>query len=337
MWLLDKCDSCGVVDPDWDLASFQIGLKVAPEMLEDFSGRITRLDTGKLFIPNFIKFQYGKLSPACKPHLKVFAALEEHKLDPEGINQNESFSEKVNMATRAAIIARDGLTCVYYDTPLAESDVMIDHIVPKSRGGQAIHENLVVASASANLKKRDFSVDEFCQREGLDFAAVCKRISARIGKPFGPAPHKPKGYLGTLEEENIEEEARESKKMKMEEYKLKDEKRTNITQPELNVTSTTASILNGIEAKIQSLKPEWRIALTYAEQTCLKDNLRSVESITDEDWAILRDFLAAKLDKAEGFWQPWSRSKFVETIGDVHISALRWASKNRRVRKEGWK
>jgi hypothetical protein len=151
-----------------------------------------------------------------------------------------------------------------------------------------------------------------------------------------------KGYpypLDTLQEKEEEKEQEQEQEQDKDQDKdaPKRKKPAKTDEPELNVTSTTASLLNGIEAKIQSLKPEWRIALTYAEQTCLRDNLRSVESITEEDWAILRDFLAAKVDKAEGFWQPWSRSKFVETIGDVHISALRWASKNRRVRKEGWK
>lgn len=117
----------------------------------------------------------------------------------------------------------------------------------------------------------------------------------------------------------------------------KAKKLTNIPEPDLNVTSTTASLLNDIEAKIQSLKPEWRLAMTYAEQMAIRENLRSIESFQPGDWDVLRDFLAAKLDKADGYWQPWSRSKFVETIGDVHGSALRWASKNRRVRKEGWK
>lgn len=149
-----------------------------------------------------------------------------------------------------------------------------------------------------------------------------------------------KGYpypLDTLQEKEKEKEQEQEQDKDQDKDAPKRKKTSKTDEPELNVTSTTASLLNGIEAKIQSLKPEWRIALTYAEQTCLRDNLRSVESITEEDWAILRDFLAAKVDKAEGFWQPWSRSKFVETIGDVHISALRWASKNRRVRKEGWK
>ena len=251
-WLVDKCDVAGIVEPDWGLATFQIGTDVNPEMLSGFSDRVKTLDSGKLFIPKFIEFQFGKtLNRANKVHLGVI-----RRLELIGI----------------------------------ESPVQI--------------------------------VDETARRSFQGPSKDLQSSSLAPSKDLERGIQAPKEYKKVYEKE-----------LEMD----KDKNVIDIESHDLNITTTTASLLNGIEGKIQSLKPEWRIALTYAEQTCLRDNLRSVESITDEDWGILRDFLAAKVDKAEGFWQPWSRSKFVETIGDVHISALRWASKNRRVRKEGWK
>lgn len=145
------------------------------------------------------------------------------------------------------------------------------------------------------------------------------------------------GYLGRVPRTLEDKEEEKEQEQEQDKEEDKEKKPVVIRARDLEVTTTTANLLNEIEAKIQSLKPEWRLAMTYAEQTAIRDNLRSIESITEEDWGTLREYLGAKIDKAEGYWQPWSRSKFVETIGDVHGAALRWSTKNHRVRKEGWK
>lgn len=253
-WLIDECDVAGVVEPDWGLASFQIGMEVNPEMVSGFGDRVKTLESGKFFIPKFIEFQFGKtLNRANKVHLGVI-----RRLELIGI----------------------------------ESPVQI--------------------------------VDETPRRS---FQGPSKDLES---SSLAPSKDLQRGLQASMEK--VMEKAYE-KELVMD----KEKNVIDIESHDLNVTSTTASLLNGIEAKIQSLKPEWRLAMTYAEQMAIRENLRCIESFQPGDWDILRDFLAAKVDKAEGFWQPWSRSKFVETIGDVHGSALRWASKNRRVRKEGWK
>jgi len=50
-WLLDKCDNAGVIDPDLDLASFQIGYQYPIDTLSKFDGRVVKLANGKFFIP----------------------------------------------------------------------------------------------------------------------------------------------------------------------------------------------------------------------------------------------------------------------------------------------
>ena len=52
---------------------------------------------------------------------------------------------------RRAIFARDGNRCQYCAGP-AES---IDHVVPRSRGGQHVWENVVAACRPCNTRKRD--------------------------------------------------------------------------------------------------------------------------------------------------------------------------------------
>lgn len=57
---------------------------------------------------------------------------------------------------RRAIFARDGGRCQYCAGP-AES---IDHVVPRSRGGQHVWENVVAACRACNTRKRDRLLSE---------------------------------------------------------------------------------------------------------------------------------------------------------------------------------
>lgn len=52
---------------------------------------------------------------------------------------------------RRAVFARDGSRCQYCTGP-AES---IDHVVPRSRGGEHVWENVVAACRPCNARKRD--------------------------------------------------------------------------------------------------------------------------------------------------------------------------------------
>ena len=57
---------------------------------------------------------------------------------------------------RRAVFARDGGRCQYCAGP-AES---IDHVVPRSRGGQHVWENVVAACRACNTRKRDRLLSE---------------------------------------------------------------------------------------------------------------------------------------------------------------------------------
>lgn len=55
-----------------------------------------------------------------------------------------------NTVTRRAIFTRDGHTCAYCK---AREELTVDHILPSSRGGQDIWENLITSCLRCNLKK----------------------------------------------------------------------------------------------------------------------------------------------------------------------------------------
>jgi hypothetical protein len=82
-----------------------------------------------------------------------------------------------------------------------------------------------------------------------------------------------------------------------------------------------------LQSKVQSIKPAWRLAMTYAEQQALMLNAACLESLTDADWRRIKDYMAARLPEGFAGWQPNGRSKFIETLPDVHAHALRWEGK----------
>ena len=86
-WLLDHCDHAGVIDPDVELAEFQIGYrKGKANLLESLGGRIMKLPNGKIWIVKFMEFQYSKLSENCPAHRPVYQSVARNGLDelPKG-------------------------------------------------------------------------------------------------------------------------------------------------------------------------------------------------------------------------------------------------------------
>jgi 5-methylcytosine-specific restriction endonuclease McrA len=60
--------------------------------------------------------------------------------------------------SRRALFARDGWRCVYCGT--SGGRLTLDHVVPRSRGGESVWENVVTSCAPCNLRKGDRSPEE---------------------------------------------------------------------------------------------------------------------------------------------------------------------------------
>ena len=63
---------------------------------------------------------------------------------------------KVNIS-RDNIIKRDDFRCIYCDS---KSNLTIDHLIPKSKGGQNTWENLVTCCHKCNVKKGNKTLNE---------------------------------------------------------------------------------------------------------------------------------------------------------------------------------
>jgi 5-methylcytosine-specific restriction endonuclease McrA len=60
--------------------------------------------------------------------------------------------------SRRALFARDDWRCVYCGTTAGR--LTLDHVVPRSRGGESVWENVVTACARCNHQKGDRTLEE---------------------------------------------------------------------------------------------------------------------------------------------------------------------------------
>jgi 5-methylcytosine-specific restriction endonuclease McrA len=61
---------------------------------------------------------------------------------------------------RRNIYARDRNRCQYCGKKFSTSELSLDHVVPRSRGGDSVWENVVTACAPCNHKKGDRTLEE---------------------------------------------------------------------------------------------------------------------------------------------------------------------------------
>ncbi len=79
--------------------------------------------------------------------------------------------------SRRALFARDGWKCAYCGT--AGGRLTLDHVVPRSKGGESIWENVVAACAPCNLRKGDRTVEQ--RRSRCSSSSSPRRASRNAG------------------------------------------------------------------------------------------------------------------------------------------------------------
>jgi len=82
------------------------------------------------------------------------------------------------------------------------------------------------------------------------------------------------------------------------------------------------------ERRVQSIKSDWKLPFTYAEQQILMQNAKCLDGISDEEWETIKKWMRAKLPKGTATSQPYSRVKFLEWLPDVYRNAMQWGRKN---------
>lgn len=80
-YVCDDCNHAGIWQPEFDIAKIRIGEDVQEEKAKElFKGHIIIFNETKWFIPDFIEFQYGKLSPQNRAHNAVIHILSKYNL-----------------------------------------------------------------------------------------------------------------------------------------------------------------------------------------------------------------------------------------------------------------
>ena len=105
-------------------------------------------------------------------------------------------SDFVMKETRLAIYKRDGYTCQYCKKRIGEiKDITLDHIEPRTNGGQHSSDNLVTSCRSCNSRKRDQTLVAFVGSKSA------KKIKRQAKKSL-PVVDQPSGmfdsYLDNL-------------------------------------------------------------------------------------------------------------------------------------------
>jgi 5-methylcytosine-specific restriction endonuclease McrA len=98
--------------------------------------------------------------------------------------------------SRRALFARDGWRCAYCGT--ANGRLTLDHVVPRSRGGESIWENVVTACAPCNLRKGDRLLHEVRMELRHAPRPPNPALFIKLAAPTVPAGWTP--YLGRLGE-----------------------------------------------------------------------------------------------------------------------------------------
>jgi 5-methylcytosine-specific restriction endonuclease McrA len=91
--------------------------------------------------------------------------------------------------TRKAVLARDGWTCQYCGS--SRPSLTVDHVIPRSRGGESIWENIVASCAPCNRKKGNRLPHEIRMHPKRNPRPPGPTVFIRIAAPRTPAAWEP--------------------------------------------------------------------------------------------------------------------------------------------------
>jgi 5-methylcytosine-specific restriction endonuclease McrA len=97
--------------------------------------------------------------------------------------------------SRKNILLRDRNTCQYCATVLASSELTLDHVIPRSRGGSSTWENLVACCHTCNRRKGNQSPTEAGMKLMREPRAFNLHTSRHIMRLMGRSDDKWRKYL----------------------------------------------------------------------------------------------------------------------------------------------
>jgi 5-methylcytosine-specific restriction endonuclease McrA len=104
--------------------------------------------------------------------------------------RRESLRKRLGLRVTRAIDARDGGCCVYCGATADESGshLHLDHVVPRSLGGEDTASNLVTACRACNCTRKTMSLAQWSAYQGvllgLAPATIARRVRRRLAQPL---------------------------------------------------------------------------------------------------------------------------------------------------------
>lgn len=93
LYVLDSCTKEGIWPVDLGLASYQAGIEFEIDDFIPIREKGVSLPGERLFLPDFIRFQYGVLRESCHPHRTVIQGLREIGVDPNTLKLSDTLTD----------------------------------------------------------------------------------------------------------------------------------------------------------------------------------------------------------------------------------------------------
>jgi hypothetical protein len=213
----------------------------------------------------------------------------------------------------------------------------VDHVVPTCRGGLDDPSNLVRACSRCNNFKASMNVTDFLNNPTLPFKINAESVLSNVTLSQIVTLRNGSWEIVTHNRDIAEAEAEaeaEAKRSRASKRAAASAAKSELL--EILPTGAAADML-ALQSRIQSIKPAWKLALTYEEQQSMMRNGACLASLEDADWQRIQRYLHARLPEGTPGWQPRSRGKFIETLPDVHDHACSWEEKNGdKPKAKGW-
>lgn len=170
-----------------------------------------------VFVRNYIRHQFGTGDKLTKNNFFValkslFSSVKDRALADCILEEYPEFDQALSVihkdardhtvaaGLRSQIFERDEFTCLFTGVRLEASELEADHVVPRSKGGKTVPENLVAVSKKMNTLKNNKDLADFCAEQNFDFIRITETIQARASKPLSGLS-KPKYRIGGEREE----------------------------------------------------------------------------------------------------------------------------------------
>lgn len=146
----------------------EIGENLLSDIGQPMSHEVIKRGVNELVQKGYIYKYQGKPGEINQYDILLPSEIREVRelISTQNSNKVQNVNEEIidyytNTEKRILILERDNYKCNYCMKELNKDDFYLDHIIPRSQGGNNYRSNLLVACNSCNTKKNDKNVEEF--------------------------------------------------------------------------------------------------------------------------------------------------------------------------------